>query len=120
MIWFKRMNKKNLISTLVSIALLVVFSIAIEGTVTLSGIFSLIFIFRVKKELLLFVLFGYIIVILISNVILKKLYSFDPPCIFTLKIFPVNASISKSVTLPIFEPSWSLTTSLSDNSDNNI
>ena len=38
-------------------------------------IFSLIFIFKVKKELLIFVSLGYIIVILISNIILRKLYS---------------------------------------------
>lgn len=38
-------------------------------------IFSLLFIFKVKKELLIFVSLGYIIVILISNIILKKLYS---------------------------------------------
>ena len=40
-----------------------------------TALFSLIFIFRVKKELVLFVFFGYIIVILISNFILKKLYN---------------------------------------------
>ena len=39
-----------------------------------TAIFSLIFIFRVKKEYVLFVLCGYIIVIIISNLILKKLY----------------------------------------------
>ena len=39
-----------------------------------TAIFSLIFIFRVKKELILFVLTGYIIVIVVSNIILKKLY----------------------------------------------
>lgn len=39
-----------------------------------TALFSLIFIFNVKKELVLFVLFGYIIVILISKIILKKLY----------------------------------------------
>ncbi len=38
------------------------------------AIFSLIFIFRVKKEYVLFVFLGYIIVIIISNLILKKLY----------------------------------------------
>lgn len=38
-------------------------------------IFSLIFIFKVKKELLIFVSLGYIIVILTSNIILRKLYS---------------------------------------------
>ena len=40
-----------------------------------TALFSLIFIFRVKKELVLFVFLGYIIVILISNFILKKLYN---------------------------------------------
>ena len=39
-----------------------------------TGIFSLLFIFRVKKELVLFILLGYIIVILVSNLILRRLY----------------------------------------------
>ena len=39
-----------------------------------TAIFSLIFIYRVKKEYVLFVLLGYIIVVIISNLILKKLY----------------------------------------------
>ena len=39
-----------------------------------TAIFSLIFIFRVKKEYVLFVILGYILVIIISNLILKKLY----------------------------------------------
>ena len=39
-----------------------------------TAIFSLFFIFRVKKEYVLFVFLGYIIVIIISNIILKKLY----------------------------------------------
>lgn len=39
-----------------------------------TAIFSLIFIFRVEREYVLFVLLGYIIVIVISNLILKKLY----------------------------------------------
>ena len=38
-------------------------------------LFSIIFIFRVRKELILYILFGYIIVILVSNIILKKLYN---------------------------------------------
>lgn len=37
--------------------------------------FSLLFIFNVEKRLVLFVLAGYVIVVLISNLILKKLYS---------------------------------------------
>lgn len=40
-----------------------------------TALFSLIFIFRVKKELVLFVFLGYVIVLLISNFILKKLYN---------------------------------------------
>lgn len=39
-----------------------------------TAIFSLIFIFRVKKEYVLFIFLGYIIVVIISNLILKKLY----------------------------------------------
>ena len=39
-----------------------------------TAIFSLIFIYRVKKEYVLFVFLGYIIVIVISNIILKRLY----------------------------------------------
>lgn len=39
-----------------------------------TAIFSLIFIFRVKKGYVLFVFLGYIIVVIISNLILKKLY----------------------------------------------
>lgn len=39
-----------------------------------TAIFSLIFIYRVKKEYVLFVFLGYIIVVIISNLILKKLY----------------------------------------------
>jgi len=39
-----------------------------------NAIFSLLFIFRVKKEYVLFVFLGYIIVVIISNLILKKLY----------------------------------------------
>lgn len=39
-----------------------------------TAIFSLIFIFKVKKEYVLFVFLGYIIVVIISNLILKKLY----------------------------------------------
>ena len=39
-----------------------------------TAIFSLIFIYRVKKEYVLFVILGYVLVIIISNLILKKLY----------------------------------------------
>lgn len=40
-----------------------------------TAIFSLLFIFQVKKEFLLFVLLGYIIVIIVSNIVLRKLYN---------------------------------------------
>ena len=39
-----------------------------------TAIFSLLFIYNVKKEYVYFVFIGYIIVVLISNLILKKLY----------------------------------------------
>lgn len=39
-----------------------------------TALFSLFFIFQVKKEYVLFVFLGYIIVVIISNLILKKLY----------------------------------------------
>lgn len=39
-----------------------------------TALFSLVFIYRVKKEYVLFVLGGYVVVILVSNIILKKLY----------------------------------------------
>ena len=39
-----------------------------------TGLFSLIFIYQVKKELVLFIFLGYVIVIIVSNLILKKLY----------------------------------------------
>ena len=39
-----------------------------------TAFFSLLFIYRVKKEYVLFVLAGYLLVIIISNVLLKKLY----------------------------------------------
>ena len=42
-----------------------------------TAIFSLLFIFRVKKEYVLFVFLGYIIVVIISNLILKKLYKLN-------------------------------------------
>ncbi len=39
-----------------------------------TALFSLIFIYRVKKEYVLFVFLGYILVIVISNILLKRLY----------------------------------------------
>ena len=38
-------------------------------------LFSLVFIYRVQKILVLFVLLGYVFVILLSNVLLKRLYN---------------------------------------------
>ena len=40
-----------------------------------TALFSLIFIYQVKKELTLFILVGYLFVILITNLILKRLYN---------------------------------------------
>ena len=39
-----------------------------------TALFSLIFIYRVKREYVLFVISGYVLVVLISNILLKKLY----------------------------------------------
>ena len=39
-----------------------------------TAIFSLIFIFKVKEEYVLFVFIGYIIVVIVSNLIIKRLY----------------------------------------------
>jgi len=47
-----------------------------------TAIFSLIFIFRVKKELVLFVFGGYVIVVIVSNIILKKLYKLKESILF--------------------------------------
>ncbi len=40
-----------------------------------TAVFSLLFIFMIEKKLILFAFIGYIIVIIITNIILKKLYS---------------------------------------------
>ena len=40
-----------------------------------TSLFSLIFIYQVKKELVLFIFIGYVIVIVTSNIILKRLYN---------------------------------------------
>ena len=40
-----------------------------------NALFSLLFIYNVRRELVLFVLLGYVIVLIVSNVLLKKLYS---------------------------------------------
>ena len=47
MMWFKRVNKRNLISNIVVIAALLAFSISSADSKTLPGIINLIFIFGV-------------------------------------------------------------------------
>lgn len=98
---FKRINKRNLISNLVSIAVLIVFSTLIKGSITLPGIFSLIFIYSIAAlalnvvcgclgEFVLghggFLLIGYTIAVLIAS-IFKKLInpSFLRENIFTVR-----------------------------------
>lgn len=50
-----------------------------------TAIFSLLFIFRVKKKYVLFVFLGYIIVIIISNLLLKKLYKLKESILLNLE-----------------------------------
>ena len=52
-----------------------------------TALFSLIFIFRVKKELVLFVFLGYVIVVIVSNLILKKLYLLKEKILFNQEFF---------------------------------
>ena len=47
-----------------------------------TALFCLIFIYQVKKEFVLFILAGYVVVIVVSNVILKKLYSLKEKILF--------------------------------------
>ena len=47
-----------------------------------TALFSLIFIYQVKKEFVLFIIAGYVVVIIVSNVILKKLYSLKEKILF--------------------------------------
>ena len=47
-----------------------------------TALFSLIFIYQVKREFVLFILAGYVVVIIVSNVILKKLYSLKEKILF--------------------------------------
>ena len=47
-----------------------------------TALFSLIFIYGVKHELVLFVFLGYVIVLIVSNIILKKLYSLKEKILF--------------------------------------
>ncbi len=87
---FKRANKRNLISTLVSIALLILFSVLIEGNITLRQLGNLIFIYSIAAlalniicgclgEFVLghggFLLVGYTVAVLVGKFICKQ---FDP------------------------------------------
>ena len=47
-----------------------------------TALFSLIFIYQVKSELVLFVFLGYVIVVLVSKIILKRLYSLKEGILF--------------------------------------
>ena len=49
MMWFKRVNKRNLISNIVVIAALLAFSISSADSKTLPGIINLIFIYSPKQ-----------------------------------------------------------------------
>lgn len=51
-----------------------------------TALLSLVFIFNVKSKLALLVMFGYVIVILISNIILKKLYKLKENILFNQEI----------------------------------
>ena len=83
---FKRMNKKTLISNLVAIALLVVFTIAINGAITLTRLVNLILIYSISAlslniicgclgEFVLghggFLLIGYTVAVLVGQVMVK-------------------------------------------------
>lgn len=47
-----------------------------------TALFSLIFIYQVKRELVLFVFLGYVIVVIVSKIILKRLYSLKEKILF--------------------------------------
>ena len=47
-----------------------------------TALFSLIFIYQVKSELVLFVFLGYVIVVVVSKIILKRLYSLKEGILF--------------------------------------
>ena len=51
------------------------FYLNVFRTLLPTALFSLIFIYQVKKELTLFILIGYLLVIIISNLVLKRLYN---------------------------------------------
>ena len=52
-----------------------------------TALFSLFFIYRVKKEYVLFVFLGYILVIIISNLILKRLYKLKEKILLNQEFF---------------------------------
>ena len=52
-----------------------------------TALFSLIFIYQVKKEYVLFVILGYVLVIIISNLILNKLYKLKEKILLNQEIF---------------------------------
>ena len=83
---FKKLNKRNLISNIVSVVILLAFSILIDGSTTLPKIFSLIFIYSIAAlalniicgclgEFVLghggFILIGYTFAVLIAKLIKK-------------------------------------------------
>lgn len=99
----KRINKRNLISNLISIAALIVFSILIKGSPTLPGIFSLIFIYSIAAlalnivcgclgEFVLghggFLLIGYTVAVLIASLVKK----FVDPSFLRENIFTVRGA----------------------------
>lgn len=47
-----------------------------------TALFSLVFIYQVKRELVLFVFLGYVIVVIVSKIILKRLYSLKEKILF--------------------------------------
>ena len=55
-----------------------------------TALFSLFFIYRVKKEFVLFVFLGYVIVIIISNIILKKLYKLKEKILLKQELLKKN------------------------------
>mgnify|MGYP004524410981 FL=1 len=52
-----------------------------------TAIFSLIFIFKVKEEYVLFVFIGYIIVVIVSNLIIKRLYKLKESILLNQEFF---------------------------------
>ena len=98
---FKRLNKRNLISNIIAVILLLTFSVLIKGSITLPGIFSLIFIYSIAAlalnvicgclgEFVLghggFLLIGYTVAVLIAQVCKKLINpSFLRQSIYTIR-----------------------------------